>query len=677
MNNATSVRSSQFITRDGPGSLMPTIGGSILIPNLSTLINYLLDKSKGKDSFNEPDADGKTDLNKFVISDSRMERMLRYFNSKKKQFESEIKVFKLPTNADLRVQETQNILEGYVFPRWGICTQHRGNKIMMKFSYVDQFGTIALECPRCRDQGNLLKRGVPVRFVQACPNGHLQDIFWPGLVHKKSNCSNQIFEWIEIGGDNFVVRCIKCNMQIDYLSENGLKLRSLNGGLKCHGQFPESNIKFEQNDSCDKILSSKGKLVSAAKLILRNAAGLHTPKILTSVQIPKFAGSLYTSLYEIRAILSTYVELKKDWNQNDLKTYLEKIQHRHQIPNDTIYEIENAREEELIKAVNNIIDEMEMDANRAKLKPVSESDANDEELTSLLESAREGFPPSADAGEKRAYVNIDDILLVKSKEFGVTFRITPIRNIQVTKTQVGYSREIGAAEKDLESTQTRIGKLITKSCYHEIGRTRWYMGDQMFGEGIFIDIVKSDIDEPGGLDPLTSKSSDDIDVWSSINDKMSSLLDGASSDNEELKTDVTNSNPRFVWWHTLCHKLLLHLCVDSGFSVVSLGERVYCKKDKHDGTFQSGILIYTAATGGDGTLGGLVGLAEEKFMSELFKKTSQGILSCSNDPVCSDRKITVHKKEGACCHACELLSETTCAYQNRYLDRNLVSGTIK
>ena len=126
MTSGIPIRPSQFITRDGPGSLVPTVGGSILIPKLSILVNYLLDRSKGKDSFNEPNADGKTDLNKFVIDDSRMERMLRYFNSHKKPFESKIKVFSLPTNADLRVQETQNIMEGYVFPRWGICTQHRG-----------------------------------------------------------------------------------------------------------------------------------------------------------------------------------------------------------------------------------------------------------------------------------------------------------------------------------------------------------------------------------------------------------------------------------------------------------------------------------------------------------------------------------------------------------------------
>lgn len=676
MAEVTPIRPSQFVTRDGPGSLVPTVGGSILIPSLSILVNHLLDKSRGRDAFNEPDADGKTGLNKFVIKDSRMERLLRHFNSREEQFKSEIKIFRLPTNADLRVPETQNVLEGYIFPQWGICTQHNGNKIMMKFSQIDQYGYIALECPRCREQGLALKRGVPVRFVLACPNGHLQDLPWRRLVHKKQSCTNEVFEWIETGGDNFVVRCIKCQMQIEYLGEDGLKMRSINGRLTCLGQFPEIPG-FGHNASCDPIVSPSGEHISAARLILRNSTALHTPKILTSVQIPRFAGSLYTALYNIRTVIPGFRASKEDWNKNDLVNYLRHIQRPNQIPNDTIYEVENASEEELIKAVDDIIDEMERDADRIKLQPVSESEANDEELTSLLEAAREGYPPSSDPSEGRAYVNVDDILLIRSKEFGATFRITPIRNIQVTKVQVGYSREIGTTKSmEPELSQTRIGKLITKSCYFEEGNTRWYMGNQMNGEGIFIDIVNSEIDERGGINPIKSESSDDLRTWLTINDGMSSLLK-ASPHNEDLKIDVANTNPVFVWWHTLCHKLLLNLCVDSGFSVVSFGERVYCKKDKRTGTSQSGILIYTAVTGGDGTLGGLVGLAEEHFMTELFKKTLRGILSCSNDPVCSERKITRQKREGACCHACVLLPETTCAYQNRFLDRNLVSGMMK
>ena len=111
-----------------------------------------------------------------------MERMLRHFNSKPgKSFEKNIKMFRLPTNADLRIKEVDSILKGFIFPRWGLCTQHKGYGLVMQFSQKSNF-EIILDCPKCRDQNIVPIRGSPIRFVQACTNGHLQDLYWPYLV---------------------------------------------------------------------------------------------------------------------------------------------------------------------------------------------------------------------------------------------------------------------------------------------------------------------------------------------------------------------------------------------------------------------------------------------------------------------------------------------------------------
>ena len=34
----TPVRPSQFVTRDGPGALVPTVGGSMLIPSITRFV---------------------------------------------------------------------------------------------------------------------------------------------------------------------------------------------------------------------------------------------------------------------------------------------------------------------------------------------------------------------------------------------------------------------------------------------------------------------------------------------------------------------------------------------------------------------------------------------------------------------------------------------------------------
>ena len=673
------VRPSQFVTRDGPGALVPTVSGSMLIPSITRIIRYLARESKAQKNFNQPDDDtGATGLHKFVIDDNQMIRILRKFNSKPdKPFENEIQIFSLPTNAELRLKETDDVFRGYIFPKWGICNQHRGNDILMKFSQ-DRYDVV-IRCPKCIQQGIPYKRGFPVRFVQACTNGHLQDLDWPYLVHGKSSCKNQIFSWKELGGDDFLVECTECKKSIHYVrGADSIKMRSINGRLFCGGQLPEMYPSFKSDmPECEK--GKDGK--STARLILKNSAGLHTPKLLTSIFIPQFTGSLFRGLTRINKALSSFVEIIPDYTKEQLVAHLEKdtIRKRNQISNDTLFEIKDTPEHDLKKAIENVLNVMDLEEQkRTTQKGISEAEANDEELISLLEAAKEGYPPSDQATERRAFVNVEDIITVKSKEFGLTFRITPIKDIQVTKVQAGYSREIGSSQ---ESDSTRIGKLQRQSCYHEENDIRWFLGDQLRGEAIFIDLVKDNADERGGIEPsvLQDNPNDDLKVWSEINKNVNDLLKACKKgtpEYDEAKLLSSNTNPVFVWWHSLCHKLMINLCVDSGFSVVSLGERVYCKYDERDQSTESGILIYTAARGADGTLGGLVSLVEEKFMEEIFKKTAEGIASCSNDPVCSEIKINQKKRSGACCHACQLVSETTCSYQNKLLDRNLVRGTL-
>ena len=675
----TPVRPSQFITRDGPGALVPTVSGSMLIPSLTRIVRFISQESFAQQKFNQPDDDtGATGLHKFVIEDDQMIRLLRKFNSKPdKPFENDIKVFSLPTNAQLRMKATDDVFRGYIFPKWGICNQHPSSSILMKFS-KEQYDVV-IRCPECIKHNIPYKRGFPVRFVQACTNGHLQDLDWPYLVHGKDTCKNKIFTWKELGGDDFIVECTACKKNIHYVrGTDSIKMRSTGGRLFCGSQLPEMYPSGKSGlPDCER--GKDGK--STARLILKNSAGLHTTKLLTSILIPQFTGSLFRGLTRINKVLSSFVEIIPDYTKEQLVAHLEKdtVRTRNQISNDTLFEIKDAPEYDLKKAIENVLSEMDKrQQERSTQKGISESQANDEELTSLLEAAKEGYPPSDQATQKKAYVNVEDIITVKSKEFGVTFRITPIKDIQVTKVQAGYSREIGSSE---ESDSTRIGKLQRKSCYHEENDIRWFLGDQLRGEAIFIDVVKDSADERGGVEPsvLQNNPSDDLKVWNEINEKANDLLKSCKKgtpEHDDAKLLSSGTNPAFVWWHSLCHKLMINLCVDSGFSVVSLGERVYCKYDERDKSTESGILIYTAARGADGTLGGLVSLVEETFMEQIFKKTAEGMASCSNDPVCSEIKINKNKRSGACCHACQLVSETTCSYQNKLLDRNLVRGTL-
>jgi hypothetical protein len=92
-------------------------------------------------------------------------------------------------------------------------------------------------------------------------------------------------------------------------------------------------------------------------------------------------------------------------------------------------------------------------------------------------------------------------------------------------------------------------------------------------------------------------------------------------------------------------------------------------------------LLYTASSGSEGSLGGLVEVG--KRLERYLEQALDLARLCSNDPVCaahapaheigaSDRHL-----EGASCHGCLLISEPSCERMNQYLDRTLVVPTVE
>ena len=93
---------------------------------------------------------------------------------------------------------------------------------------------------------------------------------------------------------------------------------------------------------------------------------------------------------------------------------------------------------------------------------------------------------------------------------------------------------------------------------------------------------------------------------------------------------------------------------------------------------QCGILIYTAAAGNQGTLGGLVEVTR-RFV-RLLKSALERERLCSGDPVCADHNPAIAHDDrtlhGAACHGCLLVAETSCEARNLFLDRALIVDTV-
>jgi len=109
-----------------------------------------------------------------------------------------------------------------------------------------------------------------------------------------------------------------------------------------------------------------------------------------------------------------------------------------------------------------------------------------------------------------------------------------------------------------------------------------------------------------------------------------------------------------------------------------LSERIYCAP-ANDPTPMAAILILTGSSGSEGTLGGLI--EQGRRIDHHLRRAFELAELCSNDPVCASHKPGEddHSErflEGAACHGCLYIAESSCEKFNSYLDRALVVPVI-
>ena len=135
---------------------------------------------------------------------------------------------------------------------------------------------------------------------------------------------------------------------------------------------------------------------------------------------------------------------------------------------------------------------------------------------------------------------------------------------------------------------------------------------------------------------------------------------------------------RYVLIHSLSHALMRQITLECGYTAASIRERLYCRQPADPHGPMAGILLYTAATDSEGTLGGLVRLGQPLSLGRHIHQALEAIRICGSDPLCADHAPTGDGRgvHGACCHACLFAPETSCERGNRYLDRSTLLATL-
>ena len=680
------VRPTQFLTRYGSGAMLP-----FNVPAACRPVDSMIsDLRNNTESFSR-DMDGKSELQKIVIQDPKMVRMLKRFNPKMKSGQN-IKIFELPTNDSLNsqtgrpIEEYDKIYGADLFPQWATCSQHRGERLLGKITR--ELGRLAVMCPSCNDQYSSVYSSTfsSSRFVMACRNGHMYDVDWNYFVHDGKPCSNsgdednRIFVWDESdGGDNIEFRChgiwqgghsqhrfvrTTCNASTTL---SAIRYKLAQGLYRCKNVYVEGQH-YQTNSECDAVPQISRK----SMMSLRSSIVLSTLAIskISSSSFNKFKPHAPLILGERDALDSC-----GKWESNDLAQELKKRQRAHGMDDQLITDIEQMPKAELLS----LCDELQ-NVNPQNNENLTEWGELKEELYSL----KNGTEPSSIQEESGRRLEKFPITW-SSKKMGFRFQAMPFDNIRVTMVQTGYSREITTTIEEKRSDeghdmiQQRRGKIVSKFSRHHDAKTGlyWYPGTQNSGEGIFI---RFDPNDQNRINKLETSYGTQWKKWSDFHrlisehadEKMKSRNDEQQMD--ELESMTMKSHPNFVWWHTLAHQIILELSIDSGFAITSLKERIYSIRNEHG--ISSGILIFASAPGSDGTLGGLTSLVDEDRLPSIVEKAIGRMSNCSNDPVCTERKFNKKRYRGAVCHACVMTPETSCSHQNKFLDRNLVRETF-
>ncbi|WP_063885883.1 DUF1998 domain-containing protein [Streptomyces albus] len=572
------VRPSQFVITLGPGSILETGSGPVVLKSMDALFNEI----------------GRTPQD-FEIVDKRLSRL---------ELDG-ARIVRMPTNAELGLSSDRAIYPTHAFPFWSLCTQHRPHQILY------ETGSGCPECPSVSAPQRREKAGrEAIRFVQACENGHLDEVHWHALVHKGGDCGTKHYLWHGGGRALRLVRieCPRCHMTANF-GQAYAKAWRCSGRIVEHGGRP---------------VPTSAQCMKKARIVQRGAANLRLSLLHSALTIMDIPTRLHDILNDPsltgavgalhRRGLLDQVALMEEAEQAGLTAGA--IEHLKQ----TAWPEISKALDQLLGAVN-----------------TGSSSLRDDELDRLRQAATRGVPAISHPhpGSPPLFeVRQNDVRLVQGPDRRHGLRVAPVSRLRMVMVQTGYQR------LDPQKAQ----KMPTAFDWN--GAT-WYPGIELFGEGVFVDF-------PG--DPLTLGGSR-VNQW---NDRF-----GGDPHGDPVL------HPLHVWWHTLSHRLLRSLSVDSGYSSAAIRERIYLSMQ--DGKVTgSGLLLYTVQPGGDGTLGGLVALVNR--FQHVLSHALRDIESCSNDPLCQEAPSV--GAEGVACYSCLLASETSCEHRNQGLDRLLLAENL-
>ncbi len=536
------------------------------------------------------------------------------------------------------------------FPRWYFCPKCRRFKPIEEWqkAYAQKMkrrgeiqDTYMLKRLVCSDDNQEL---VPARIVTVCEHGHIDDFPWVNWVHRQNKYGGEkdvcaapslLFRTgtsATSGLEGVEVECTSCgakaslfgafNPEIFAEIEKSSKFRTR---FSCSGKHPWKN----ESEVCDKY----------PRAMQRGAASVYFPRVISSLVIPPYS-SLLTAKVEESPVL------RKLTNVID----------------DGIGDCENdfEREQFICKKIDKYTDELASDIYEApeavkavlkrKLLLPKDEQPDDSELRYKAEEYKALTGKIMSDNYERDEFKREEIDVFLYHIKGIK-SIALIHKVKEVTALLGFSRI-----NPTHSMDPSDGVFVSV----KRKETKFYPATVSRGEGIFLEFDKEKLRE-------FFNKKEFIERAATLNTRYNESFYGRNNQ-REIDTE-------FLFIHTLAHLLIKELSFCCGYPTASIRERIYYGAAEDEN--MCGMLIYTTGGDAEGTLGGLVRQGYPDCLPGILKKAINRAKFCANDPVCSfSSGQGIETLNYAACHACALLPETCCEFNNVLLDRTVIVGNM-
>lgn len=524
--------------------------------------------------------------------------------------------FRLPPVVEERRKEEDPDTRRLVavrFPQWLQCPEC--DRIGPMKNWSDDPGKAYRYCPDCtaKSPGGRKVFVIPVRFVMACPRGHVDEFPWHWWVGHKPECTNLrgslTLRAEHAGLAGLMLRCPKCKAA---KSMDGIFAKQTWERFShCSGKRPWLS---DADETCTEQLVA----------VQRGASNLYFAVTQSALSIPPWSDRL-------QECLGTFWETLVNVDPSQRELFIDMM----------------AKGE-----LGPVLEEL-------KMTPAQLAAAIDRRVEKYAEIDTSDLRPA----EFRQFVEDPGDRIDKDLEFEIRRETVPkvIRPWIATIVRAVRLREVRAI-----TGFTRINPPGDPDSPEiaQLSKTRlsWLPAIEVRGEGIFLALDEKRL-SAWEAQPLVQERANGIDALY--------RTDWKSRHGEETEPPRTIT-ARYMLCHTLAHTLMRQLTLECGYSSASLQERIYAATGDDP---MAGVLIYTATPDSDGTLGGLQRQGKAERIPGILTRALFAIEWCSSDPLCiSDMMGAQATFSHSACHACVLAPETSCESFNSYLDRALLTG---